>query len=139
MFQSHTPYRVWVPVAYVAGLVCVTGVFCPVPNSTMRYCAVEPAGLPEATTTWVVIGCPDGVVNRGPGETFQLVSVGAGQVEAPDVAEQVARIHVVGDVVAIEVGGRDIGDAVRVGGAALAGAQVVEGLSAAASGSTVMT
>ena len=49
-----------------------------------------------------------------------------GQVKAPDMALDVARIEVIGDVVTVEVRRRDEGDAVGAGGAADAGAQVVE-------------
>ena len=70
--------------------------------------------------TFDVIGCPAGVVNNGvaepPPEFGRSVGVrdspfgriGAGQIEAPDIPEQVPGIHVISDVIAVEIRGRDV-------------------------------
>ena len=46
-----------------------------------------------------------------------LAGSGAGEIEAPDIAFEVARIHVVSDVIAIQIGGRGVGNAVAAAGA----------------------
>src|SRR3569833_1321650 len=54
MSQSHIPYTLCVPVAYVSGVVAVACVFWPVPNMMMAcFC---PATLVQAVESCVVMG-----------------------------------------------------------------------------------
>ena len=64
-----------------------------------------------------------------------IIRILIGQIEAPNVAEKIARVHIVGDVIAIQVGRCDVVDSVRHAAGTVAGAQIIERGLAAGGGS----